>query len=296
MFGNALTGWHLSSSSRSSCSSSVRRSSRLSRRASPSRCASSRTRSAATDKSRRSTTTSTTVRSVDPTTTTDPVPRRRPSTRHGPVAEPRRPAEALTRGHDDDSRRRAPGRAARPQTRAARGACRSASTSSSCASGCSSPPWPSSWLPSPAGSSRRSSSTPCAPRSRQIAGRRTRADAPQLHEHHRRVRPEAADRDHRRRRHLQPGVALPDLGVHRPGPVRKEKLYALGFFGTAIPLFLAGCCAGWFVLPAHRRGHDRLHRLSKTPTSSTRRPTTTSSSSWCSPSASPSSCRCSSCC
>lgn len=34
-----------------------------------------------------------------------------------------------------------------------------------------------------------------------------------------------------------------------PALVRKEKLYAIGFLGAAIPLFLAGCCAGFFVLP-----------------------------------------------
>lgn len=34
-----------------------------------------------------------------------------------------------------------------------------------------------------------------------------------------------------------------------PGLVRKEKQYAIGFMATAIPLFLAGCAAGWYVLP-----------------------------------------------
>ncbi|WP_460946628.1 twin-arginine translocase subunit TatC [Okibacterium endophyticum] len=34
-----------------------------------------------------------------------------------------------------------------------------------------------------------------------------------------------------------------------PGLTRKEKLYALGFFGSAIPLFFAGCVAGWYVFP-----------------------------------------------
>lgn len=34
-----------------------------------------------------------------------------------------------------------------------------------------------------------------------------------------------------------------------PALVRKEKLYAVGFLSAAIPLFLAGCCAGFFVLP-----------------------------------------------
>ncbi|MHB1235090.1 MAG: twin-arginine translocase subunit TatC, partial [Microbacteriaceae bacterium] len=34
-----------------------------------------------------------------------------------------------------------------------------------------------------------------------------------------------------------------------PGLTRKEKGYVFGFFFTAIPLFLAGCAAGWFVLP-----------------------------------------------
>ncbi len=34
-----------------------------------------------------------------------------------------------------------------------------------------------------------------------------------------------------------------------PGLVRREKVYALSFLATAIPLFLAGCAAGWFVLP-----------------------------------------------
>lgn len=34
-----------------------------------------------------------------------------------------------------------------------------------------------------------------------------------------------------------------------PGLTRKEKRYTFGFFFTAVPLFLAGCAAGWFVLP-----------------------------------------------
>ncbi len=34
-----------------------------------------------------------------------------------------------------------------------------------------------------------------------------------------------------------------------PGLVRKEKVYALSFLLTAIPLFFAGCAAGWFVMP-----------------------------------------------
>lgn len=34
-----------------------------------------------------------------------------------------------------------------------------------------------------------------------------------------------------------------------PGLTSKEKRYTFGFFFTAVPLFLAGCAAGWFVLP-----------------------------------------------
>ncbi|ARJ05307.1 twin-arginine translocase subunit TatC [Humibacter sp. BT305] len=34
-----------------------------------------------------------------------------------------------------------------------------------------------------------------------------------------------------------------------PGLKRHEKRYAVGFVLTAVPLFLAGCAAGWFVLP-----------------------------------------------
>lgn len=34
-----------------------------------------------------------------------------------------------------------------------------------------------------------------------------------------------------------------------PGLTGKEKRYTFGFFLTAVPLFLAGCAAGWFVLP-----------------------------------------------
>lgn len=34
-----------------------------------------------------------------------------------------------------------------------------------------------------------------------------------------------------------------------PGLTRTEKRYTFGFFFTAVPLFLAGCAAGWFVLP-----------------------------------------------
>jgi sec-independent protein translocase protein TatC len=34
-----------------------------------------------------------------------------------------------------------------------------------------------------------------------------------------------------------------------PGLTRKEKGYTFGFFFTAVPLFLAGCYAGWWVVP-----------------------------------------------
>jgi sec-independent protein translocase protein TatC len=34
-----------------------------------------------------------------------------------------------------------------------------------------------------------------------------------------------------------------------PGLTRTEKKYTFGFLFTAIPLFLAGCAAGWIVLP-----------------------------------------------
>lgn len=34
-----------------------------------------------------------------------------------------------------------------------------------------------------------------------------------------------------------------------PALVRKERRYAIGFLGTAIPLFFAGCAFGWYVLP-----------------------------------------------
>ncbi|PZE29011.1 MULTISPECIES: twin-arginine translocase subunit TatC [unclassified Curtobacterium] len=34
-----------------------------------------------------------------------------------------------------------------------------------------------------------------------------------------------------------------------PALVRREKLYVIGFFGSAIPLFLGGCFCGWYVLP-----------------------------------------------
>jgi sec-independent protein translocase protein TatC len=34
-----------------------------------------------------------------------------------------------------------------------------------------------------------------------------------------------------------------------PALVRKEKTYAVGFLLTAIPLFLGGCAAGWWVFP-----------------------------------------------
>lgn len=34
-----------------------------------------------------------------------------------------------------------------------------------------------------------------------------------------------------------------------PGLNRREKRYTFGFFFSAVPLFLAGCVAGWFVLP-----------------------------------------------
>ncbi len=34
-----------------------------------------------------------------------------------------------------------------------------------------------------------------------------------------------------------------------PALVRKEKLYVVSFFGAAVPLFIAGCLAGWWVFP-----------------------------------------------
>ncbi|WP_066039115.1 twin-arginine translocase subunit TatC [Herbiconiux solani] len=34
-----------------------------------------------------------------------------------------------------------------------------------------------------------------------------------------------------------------------PGLKKTEKRYAVGFLAAAVPLFLAGCAAGWFVLP-----------------------------------------------
>ncbi|MCU1418619.1 MAG: Sec-independent protein translocase protein TatC [Schumannella sp.] len=34
-----------------------------------------------------------------------------------------------------------------------------------------------------------------------------------------------------------------------PGLTGREKRYTFGFFFSAVPLFLAGCAAGWFVLP-----------------------------------------------
>jgi sec-independent protein translocase protein TatC len=34
-----------------------------------------------------------------------------------------------------------------------------------------------------------------------------------------------------------------------PALSRKELRYGLGFFLTAVPLFFAGCAAGWFVVP-----------------------------------------------
>lgn len=34
-----------------------------------------------------------------------------------------------------------------------------------------------------------------------------------------------------------------------PGLTSREKRYTFGFFFTAVPLFLAGCLAGWFVMP-----------------------------------------------
>ncbi|MBX3195972.1 MAG: twin-arginine translocase subunit TatC [Microbacteriaceae bacterium] len=34
-----------------------------------------------------------------------------------------------------------------------------------------------------------------------------------------------------------------------PGMTRNEKKYVFGFFFSAVPMFLAGCVAGWFVFP-----------------------------------------------
>lgn len=34
-----------------------------------------------------------------------------------------------------------------------------------------------------------------------------------------------------------------------PGLKRREKRYVFGFFFSAVPLFIAGCAAGWYVMP-----------------------------------------------
>jgi sec-independent protein translocase protein TatC len=34
-----------------------------------------------------------------------------------------------------------------------------------------------------------------------------------------------------------------------PALKRRERRYAVGFLGSAIPLFLIGCCAGWIIMP-----------------------------------------------
>jgi sec-independent protein translocase protein TatC len=34
-----------------------------------------------------------------------------------------------------------------------------------------------------------------------------------------------------------------------PGLKSRERRYVYGFLGTAIPLFLIGCCAGWIIMP-----------------------------------------------
>ena len=126
-------------------------------------------------------------------------------------------------------------------------------------------------------------------------GRRAHGRA-ELPDDHGRVRPPAADRDHDRHRHRQPGVALPDLGVHRPGAVRREKQYVFGLPRHRDPAVLRGLLVR-LVRPAARRRHPRQLRVrARTPRSSTRRPTTTSSSSSSSRSASRSCCRCSWCC
>lgn len=39
------------------------------------------------------------------------------------------------------------------------------------------------------------------------------------------------------------------LAFFVPGLNRREKKYTLGFFFSAVPLFLAGCATGWFVIP-----------------------------------------------
>jgi sec-independent protein translocase protein TatC len=33
-----------------------------------------------------------------------------------------------------------------------------------------------------------------------------------------------------------------------PALSRRERRYGFGFFFSAVPLFLAGCCAGWLVM------------------------------------------------
>ena len=34
-----------------------------------------------------------------------------------------------------------------------------------------------------------------------------------------------------------------------PGLTRRERAYSLGFFLSAVPLFILGCAAGWFIFP-----------------------------------------------
>ena len=44
-------------------------------------------------------------------------------------------------------------------------------------------------------------------------------------------------------------LALPGVGVHRPGLLAKEKKWALIFIGAATPLFIGGVAVGYFVMP-----------------------------------------------
>lgn len=63
-----------------------------------------------------------------------------------------------------------------------------------------------------------------------------------------------------------------------PGLNKRERRYVFGFFFTAVPLFLLGVAAGWFVLP--RIIELMFHFVPPAPHScTTRRPMSTSSSS-----------------
>src|SRR5271165_4718498 len=64
----------------------------------------------------------------------------------------------------------------------------------------------------------------------------------------RRVLPAGEGRSHRRGDFVLAALALPDLGLYRAWPVRREKRWGYIFLGTAVPLFLIGVVLAYLSL------------------------------------------------